>query len=184
MKIRYDKDWHECMNLKELLHSIENSKSNKPASKKRIPEGEPLELKALPKKRIKTKELSVLPHLKATVELDEVSMVSNIFRGFEFYISNFPTIEIKKKLETMILQNAGNFVQNYLVTNTHIIACRMDFKLKTLLKQFDRNIIFPVWIFDCIEKNQLLDLSPKYLLHSSEYQKVQLFHFSLKLIFL
>lgn len=76
------------------------------------------------KKRVKTnaKELNVLAQYRDT-DVSSVNVISDLFKNCEFYIVNNDSNFISKAtLEEQIVKYGGTKVQNFLFTNTHIIA--------------------------------------------------------------
>jgi len=94
--------------------------------------------------------------------------MSNIFEGFEFFISNIDEIGTsnskKSSLESMIVEHGGTKVQNFLPNSTtHIIASVIDYRTNNIIKKFDTNVYSPKWVIDCIKYQRLIPLSPLYM---------------------
>jgi|LauGreDrversion4_2_1035121.scaffolds.fasta_scaffold240809_4 hypothetical protein len=59
---------------------------------------------------------------------DQLSVINNLFKGLEFLILNLDntehSVDFKRTLESVIYENGGNKVQNYLPSTTHVIATK------------------------------------------------------------
>ena len=132
IKIRYDKDWNECMTYEEMqkmLYDSEKALRNikkKPRKNSDHSDHHDEEKNAIddvPKKRTKTsKDINVLVQYRDT-DVTSISVVSNLFKNCEFYIvNNDNSLVTKNFLEEQIVKYGGAKVQNFLFTNTHIVA--------------------------------------------------------------
>ena len=84
--------------------------------------------------------------------VSKVEVVSKIFIECEFYVINTnKKIITKHKLEKLIVANGGTKVQNFLITNTHLIASKEDLFTRNILQKYDVNIIKPDWVLDCVK---------------------------------
>jgi hypothetical protein len=52
-------------------------------------------------------------------------------------------------------------------TTTHVIAEKVDFKVKSLIEKYDMNIVRSKWIKACSERGILLELEPAYMIHTN-----------------
>lgn len=96
-----------------------------------------------------------------------------MFKNCEFLFLNLDEIinkdlQLKKELETLVVQNGGNKVQNYLPNTTHVIAFKKDVRVNNILKKNDIDIYKPKWVQDCIKYKKLMPKTPFYLIHSSK----------------
>ena len=131
VKIRYDKDWNECMTydeMQKMLYDSEKALRNmKKKGRKNSGHSDHDDDKNkdddAPKKRIKTaKEINVLSQYRDT-DVTSISVVSDLFKNCEFYIVNNDNNYVTKTfLEEQIVKYGGTKVQNFLFTNTHIVA--------------------------------------------------------------
>jgi hypothetical protein len=53
-------------------------------------------------------------------------------------------------------------------TTTHVIASREDFKVRSLVDQYDMNIVKDTWITACTERGFLLELEPAYMIYANQ----------------
>lgn len=131
VKIRYDKDWHECMTYEEMQKMLyDNEKALRNMKKKHRKNSgqsdhdeEKNQNEDGPKKRLKTaREFNVLSQYRDT-DVSSINVISNLFKNCEFYIvNNDNNYAAKSLLEEQIVKYGGTKVQNFLFTNTHIIA--------------------------------------------------------------
>jgi hypothetical protein len=97
---------------------------------------------------------------------------SDMFKGMEFYIVNVDeTVANKPYLESRIVEHGGKRVQNLMETTTHIIAASLTFKVRTLIDNYDMNILSYKWIMTCIERGFLVDLEPIYMIYANQRLK-------------
>lgn len=97
---------------------------------------------------------------------------SEMFKGMEFYIVNVDeAIANKPYLESRIVEHGGKRVQNLMETTTHIIAASLTFKVRTLIENYDMNILSYKWIITCIERGFLVDLEPIYMIYANQRLK-------------
>ena len=84
----------------------------------------------------------------------------------EFYVFQLENSkETKHQVEKAILLNNGRVVQNPMITTEYVVADRIDFKLRLLERNQQQSFTFikPQYIFNCIESETLIPLSPIYL---------------------
>ena len=132
IKIRYDKDWHECLSYEEMQKMLYDSekalrnikkKPRKNSGHSDHNEEEKNPNEDVPKKRVKTaKDINVLMQYRDT-DVTSINVVSDLFKNCEFYIINNDSNVVSKAfLEEQIVKYGGTKVQNFLFTNTHIVA--------------------------------------------------------------
>lgn len=91
----------------------------------------------------------------------EIVRKSEMFQGIEFLVVNVDEgVCNKVYLESRIAEHGGKRVQNLLPSTTHIIASRLDFKVKTIIDTYHMSIVHFQWILACIERGFLIDLEP------------------------
>jgi len=185
VKIRYDKDWYEALTESEMLEMIKSVNENKGLRNLRRENGsedednkdgdddtaEGVERKTKQRKKLKTTAYSknVYTQFQDT-DTSRIEVISNLFQDCEFYVSNLDDSLVSKQfLEENIVRYGGRKVQNFKLTNTHVIGSFIDFKLKAILAKYDINIYRPQWVLDSIKKNELMDMAPKYMLYIVPY---------------
>ena len=180
IKIRYDKNWDEGMDVKELASIIENFGEERRLKRKHkkiedIVEEEKENNVGKKKRggRVSSKSDMiniVLPRFQDT-DTSAVVIKSNIFRNCEFYVINVDEANetglTKASLERYIVENGGAKVQNLLQGTSHLIAGKHDFKVNNIIKSSGKCVIHHSWIIKCIEMSTLVDLTPKYIIYGN-----------------
>ena len=92
---------------------------------------------------------------------------STIFYPYEFYIVNSGPENPKPALEKTILANGGRVVQNLLQTTTHLLAFEPDFRTRNVIGRFKMNVIYEAWMLECVRRQRLLELEPRYMLYAT-----------------
>eukprot|EP01022_Parablepharisma_sp_SALTPOND_P011968 TRINITY_DN15277_c0_g1_i1.p1 TRINITY_DN15277_c0_g1~~TRINITY_DN15277_c0_g1_i1.p1 ORF type:complete len:732 (-),score=68.46 TRINITY_DN15277_c0_g1_i1:510-2705(-) len=174
MKIRYDKSWDDTLTLDQLHKTVidfEQGGMRLKKKNKKVEENVDGDEFSLSNKRAKLKRTAemrtiIVPHMQDT-DVSEVKRRTRIFEGLEFYIANISGESCKKAdLERIIVENGGKKVQNYLVTTTHILAEKLDFKVANIIQSTNLPIIHYCWVLKCNELGKVVDLTPKYMLHT------------------
>lgn len=78
----------------------------------------------------------------------------------------------KRNLESLVVENGGSKVQNFVHTTTHIIAAKLDIRAQNILKKNDLDIYKPKWVTDSIKYKKLVPKSPFYLTYASKNTQV------------
>lgn len=92
-----------------------------------------------------------------------------MFEGMQFYIVNTDENRASKAyLETLIVTNGGNRVQNLMSSTTHLIGARADFRVRNIVAQYGMNVIDYRWILACVERGFLVDLEPLLMVSINE----------------
>ena len=102
-------------------------------------------------------------------DTSNITKQSNLFAGFQFMIvcldevvSN--NIVKKKMMEYTIVENGGEKVQNYLPNRTtHVIAEKIDLKIRNIISQHDINVFNSKWVYDCVKLKRIIPVMPMYL---------------------
>lgn len=122
------------------------------------------------------KHSKILENFRDT-DTSSITKKSNLFAGLQFLVLSLDNVasqsSIKKKLiEFAIVENGGEKVQNYLPNiTTHVIAESTDVKIQNILSLHNINIINSKWVYDCIQYQKILPLSPMYLTSINEETK-------------
>lgn len=185
LRVRYDKPCEEAFSetdLKDLVTNFHQTRRLKRRDNLEIPDKEEEEVKSSKKKLAipppstgntpassRVRFNSKLVEFYRETDTADVVKKSDMFSGMEFYIVNIDeAIANKPQLESRIVENGGRRVQNLMDTTTHIVAARLDFKVRTLIDKFDMNILSYKWILACLERGFLIDLEPQYMIYSNE----------------
>ncbi|EHY53145.1 DNA ligase (ATP) [Exophiala dermatitidis] len=155
-KLRRDKDWRTALSLeefKDLRDNIEKEQEQKmevdDAKKKQRKGNAPARKKMITVAGYNAKAVNnaTLPD----------GPRGKVFEGLTFYIMTESTAPAPKKskleLEALVKANGGRIVQTHtVVPDTICVATRRTVKVASLQKQNNKEIVRPLWIFDCIEQ--------------------------------
>ena len=150
-RLRMDKDWQSAMTLNEFRDvraSVEKEKRDKEF---RIDE-ERRQRKTVSKK----KPLTLAGYnLRDVREARYAGPVGQVFRGLTFNIitdCSKPEKKSKVDLEEIVKANSGNIVQTQAGSEIICVAERLTVKAASVKKRGEKNLIRPIWLFDCIEQ--------------------------------
>lgn len=107
---------------------------------------------------------------------DFIQQTSDLFKGLEFLVLNLSedhsknSLE-KKNLEMLIVEHGGSKVQNYMKNTTHVIANRVDLKVKSLINSKKINVYNQKWLYECIKLERIIKVSPLFLTYANEITK-------------
>ena len=102
-------------------------------------------------------------------DTSNITKQSNLFAGFQFMIVCLDevvsqNIVKKKMMEYTIVENGGEKVQNYLPNRTtHVIAEKIDLKIRNIISQHDINVFNSKWVYDCVKLKRIIPVMPMYL---------------------
>lgn len=115
--------WFVCFSLLLQLYCFYNEGKKKGRDSSPKQENDKSDQEAMGRKRVKTtKELSVLPQFSDT-DVSHIKVEGDLFKNCEFYfVNNDNVYGTKSQLEELVWKHGGSKVQNFLMTNTHIIA--------------------------------------------------------------
>ncbi|KAI9247434.1 hypothetical protein BDA99DRAFT_525900 [Phascolomyces articulosus] len=104
------------------------------------------------------------------VDTRNIKTKTSLFSDLSFYVVSGDESTNKAQLETMIKENDGKFLQT-----THgvkyIVAGSKNPRVDGIISKDEQDIVFPKWIVDCVEEQDLVPLGPKYMLHITEATK-------------
>ncbi|KAG2456580.1 DNA ligase 4 [Polypterus senegalus] len=167
-KIRNDKEWYECMTVKDLAH-FHSKASGKLASRHvKLNEDEPDKKK---RKVAKTKKvIDVIDHFKSQ-DLSNISRVSNIFEDVEFCIMSGNSEHSKAELEKAVAQYGGIVVQNPGKDTYCIIAGIENMRVKNVIASKDFDVVQVEWLLECINAEKCVPWQPCHMIHMSPSTK-------------
>ncbi|KAG8188782.1 hypothetical protein JTE90_009176 [Oedothorax gibbosus] len=169
-KIRYDKPWHDCMNMTEL-EDLRNLAQGRLATK-RTETVDQTEEPSPKKQRLRENIISVAPHFRPT-DISDVQKVSELFKDKEICII-FSSLKKKQEIEKQIVKHGGKFVQNP-GRNTYCVVCdTVTAKVKNVMRTDKYNIVKSDWIEKCVDSKKLLSWVPTDLLHTTEETREKL----------
>jgi DNA ligase-4 len=166
------------MDLKSMLDNYEENRRLKRKHKAIDIIGDDKNTKKL--KKVKPKgEFSVLLPGNRDTDTTNVNVVSQLFKGMVFYIVNLGAQAESNKvtkqiLETFIAQYGGNKVQNYIPGVTHVIGEDLDYKTQNLIGLAKCDIYHYQWLIKCIERQELVELAPKYFVYCTESTRAKI----------
>jgi DNA ligase 4 len=171
-KLRLDKDWQSALSIGEFFDLKNNAEQMQKEEKK--------DLRIDDSRRIKrAKTLRKKPLIAAGTEdivgTPYAGAETKVFDGLTFYImseSTSPEKKTKAELEQMAKANGATIVQT--ANANEDVICVADKRLPrvaSLVKDGKKNIVRPVWLFDCIEQagidaplpGLLLDYEPRHM---------------------
>lgn len=189
-KIRFNKEWTECMSLEELkdftetlkrkVNQSESDNSEKEGEGKGSAKKNKKIKKEFDKRRQGAKTNQVLPQFQDT-DVSGVEVISALFKNCVIHIINLGDTSYDAQLaekvfyESNIARYGGKKVQNDNLDVTHYIAGKLDIRVKSIIAKYDRCIIKPKWISDCIQRGEVLDLAPRYLLYANDFMRTNNF---------
>jgi DNA ligase 4 len=149
-KIRYDKDYTEITTLKEVVEMDKEFGGHVSGSVESTSHREVLS------KIKKRKELKVMAH-RQPADVKNIDVISNIFENLSICVINGNDAD-KKKLEIMIYENGGTFVQNPTEKTDYIIAGKEVLRVKNYRKA-GMKILSPEWITQSVEQSKILPIN-------------------------
>ncbi|KAI8989544.1 hypothetical protein BDB01DRAFT_547497 [Pilobolus umbonatus] len=171
IRLRKDKGWQDVMTLSDVNEAKENGKVAI-----RRNDREQGEVKAPPakKQRVAThRSFTLLSSQQGAGSIHEESK-TNIFQGIMFYIMEGTHLLSKKELERLVMENGGTCVQNQRKAR-YIVASNADtVRVQILIRTGKYNIVLPQFVIDCIQEKDLIDISPKYMLFTTQETQKQL----------
>ncbi|CAO3595413.1 unnamed protein product [Absidia cylindrospora] len=178
IRFRHDKSWKETMTYSEIMRVRRSA-----GQKQKTFSQQDFTIDPNKKQKKSTSQRSLKSSLglvlsQQGVGTENINQVSNLFGGLNFYvIIGMNNTVTKAKLEYMIKENGGEFVQSDDKAN-YVIAGKHNIRVDSIIHKKTCNIIMPQWIFDCVAANQILPLSPKYMLYATDQTKKE---FSIKM---
>eukprot|EP00743_Colponemidia_sp_Colp-15_P010678 GILK01011788.1.p1 GENE.GILK01011788.1~~GILK01011788.1.p1 ORF type:complete len:977 (-),score=171.66 GILK01011788.1:53-2941(-) len=182
-RIRYDKDWFECMDQAGLQESVTQYRKGLINKNKRVQEqllaeeedqdgeGTTRRKKRKVITRVKRGTGGVMMQFRDT-DTSHVERKSKLFSSMEMCILNTDERKYpKQELETLIVQYGGSKVQNVREATTHILAARLDMKVRNQIQVGERDILHYQWLLECIAQKQVVPLEPKYMIHATRATK-------------
>ncbi|KAJ3693458.1 hypothetical protein LUZ60_008938 [Juncus effusus] len=172
-RIRYDKPWHECLDVQEFVNIVRSSNGTTQKAADESATENQKKIKST-KRGEKKKPLSVVPsHLLKTDFSGLKGDKTLIFSNMIFYFANVPTSYKLDYFHKLVSENGGSFSMNLNNSVTHCIASeKKGIKYQAAVRQGD--VIHYSWILDCCNEKRLLHLQPKYILFLSDASKYKL----------
>ncbi|KAG9335030.1 hypothetical protein JZ751_006171 [Albula glossodonta] len=164
-RTREDKEWHQCMTLADL-DQYRKKASGKLASRHLFidldePDKKKRKLTVKPKKAI-----GIIDHFKAQ-DLSGVTKESDMFEDVEFCILNGNDEYSKADLEKGVARCGGIVVQNPGKDTYCVIAAVENMRVKNLIASNQHDVVWAVWLQECLERNQVVPWQPRHMIHMS-----------------
>nr|XP_006639224.2 PREDICTED: DNA ligase 4 isoform X1 [Lepisosteus oculatus] len=167
-KIRDDKEWYECMTLKDL-DLFRDKASGKLASRHVHLSDEPDKKKRKVVSKPK-KVIGIIDHLKSQ-DLSCVSKVSDMFEDVEFCVMSGNEKYAKADLEKVVAQCGGVIVQNPGKDTYCVIAGVQNVRVKNLISANEYDVVQTEWLLECLEKKECVPWQPRHMIHMSPSTK-------------
>ncbi|MCL7033412.1 hypothetical protein MKW94_001154 [Papaver nudicaule] len=171
-RVRYDKPWHECLDLQSFVDLVNSSNGNTRGtdyggSQYNKPK------RAKPSGKGDKKNVSVVPSHFLRTDVSGVTEETLIFENMMFYFINVPPTHSLDHFRKMVVENGGAFSMNLNDSVTHCIAAeRKGIKFEAAKRRGD--VIHYSWVLDCCLQKRLLHLQPKYFLFLGDSSKEKL----------
>lgn len=160
-RLRLDKDWQSALSVQEFLDLKNNVEKEIKDKEFRVDDAR----RKRKKSNQSRKKILTVAGYDARHVNNEVAKYANghspdvstkVFAGLAFFVITeclHPSKKSKVELEEIVKTHGGAIVQSQnAVPDTVCIADRRTVKVASIEKSKERNIIRPVWIFDCIEQ--------------------------------
>ncbi|KAI3974480.1 hypothetical protein MKX01_017973 [Papaver californicum] len=171
-RVRYDKPWHECLDLQSFVDLVNSSNGNtRGADYGGSQYNKPK--RAKPSSKGDKKNVSVVPSHFLRTDVSGVTEETLIFENMMFYFINVPPTHSLDLFRKMVVENGGAFSMNLNDSVTHCIAAeRKGIKFEAAKHRGD--VIHYSWVLDCCLQKRLLHLQPKYFLFLGDSSKEKL----------
>ncbi|XP_029460405.1 DNA ligase 4 [Rhinatrema bivittatum] len=173
-KIREDKEWHECMTVKDL-NELRARASGKLASRHVDVLNEPHEKKRKTVTK-SSKVIDIIEHLKAP-DLSTVKKVSDIFEDLEFCVMSGTHDHSKSELENKITGCGGLVVQNPGQDTYCVVAGVENVRVRNIISSNKNDVVTVEWLLQCIDANKHVAWLPCHMIHMCPSTKQ---HFALE----
>ncbi|KFK27271.1 hypothetical protein AALP_AA8G360400 [Arabis alpina] len=171
-KVRYDKPWHECLDVQAFVELVNSSNGTTQKQKEtESTQDNPKVIKS--SRRGEKKNVSLVPSQFIQTDVSGIKGKTSIFSNMIFYFVNVPRSHSLDAFHKMVVENGGKFSMNINNSVTHCIAAESS-GLKYQAAKRQRDVIHFSWILDCCSRNNLLHLQPKYFLHLTDVSRTKL----------
>ncbi|KAI8362261.1 ATP dependent DNA ligase domain-containing protein [Mortierella sp. GBAus27b] len=167
LHIREDKDSTSCMAMSEVHRMFREFKGKLST---RQYDTKISGMAAKPKRKLAGPRKTTQAHLLHTIvgDMSTVKVETDLFKGQVFWVVRGDEQQSKADLEVIIKRFGGKQSQSDQMENTIIIAGQNGPDLLGLKKKGHRNIVFPMWIRDCVKEQRLVPLNPKYMMFTTK----------------
>ncbi|XP_023637190.1 DNA ligase 4 isoform X2 [Capsella rubella] len=171
-KVRYDKPWHECLDVQAFVELVNSSNGTTQKQKEtESTQDNPKVNKS--SKRGEKKNVSLVPSQFIQTDVSDIKGKTSVFSNMIFYFVNVPRSYSLDTFHKMVVENGGKFSMNLNNSVTHCIAAESS-GIKFQAAKRQRDVIHFSWILDCCSRNKMLPLQPKYFLHLTDASRTKL----------
>uniref|UniRef100_A0A1J3K4K0 DNA ligase n=1 Tax=Noccaea caerulescens TaxID=107243 RepID=A0A1J3K4K0_NOCCA len=171
-KVRYDKPWHECLDVQAFVELV-NSSNGTTQKQKESESTQDIPIVNKSSKRGEKKNVSLVPSQFIQTDVSDIKGKTSIFSNMIFYFVNVPQSYSVDTFRKMVVENRGKFSMNLNNSVTHCIAAESS-GIKYQAAKRQRDVIHFSWVLDCCSRNNLLPLQPKYFLHLTDASRTKL----------
>jgi DNA ligase-4 len=159
MKIRDDKEWHQCMSFREL----EQMKSQGTLASNSLNSDDYNEQPE--KKKRKLMERPTVSSLNRMADVSDVKIERHLFENKEFFVAPFSGVcneYTKNSLEKLIVENGGKLSAAPLPGKTFCIIANNNNTIivKKYINSGKYNVVKPDWLLRCINEKRFIDWNP------------------------
>ncbi|KAG5594747.1 hypothetical protein H5410_035979 [Solanum commersonii] len=178
-KVRYDKPWHECLDVQselfvipvsafvDLVHSTNGTTQRE--DNYGVEQGDESKSIRSSRKREK-KNVSAVPSHFVLTDVSRIKGETSMFSDMVFYFANVPSSHTLQSLHKMVVEHGGAFSMNLNKSVTHCIAAESR-GIKFQAAKLHGDVIQCSWLVDCCLQKKLLPLQPKYFVFLSDSTK-------------
>ncbi|XP_018511250.1 DNA ligase 4 isoform X2 [Brassica rapa] len=172
-KVRYDKPWHECLDVQAFVELVNSSNGTTQKQKEsESTQDNPKVIKSS-KRGGEKKNVPHVPSQFIQTDVSDIKGKTSIFSNMIFYFVNLPRSHSLDTFHKMVVENGGKFSMNLNNSVTHCIAAESS-GIKYQAAKRQRDVIHFSWVLDCCSRNNLLPLQPKYFLHLTDASRTKL----------
>ncbi|CAH2069661.1 unnamed protein product, partial [Thlaspi arvense] len=173
-KVRYDKPWHECLDVQDFVELVNSSNGTTQKQKESESTQEhPKVIKS--SKRGEKKSVSLVPPQFIQTDVSDIKGKTSIFSNMIFYFVNLPRSHSLDTFHKMVVENGGKFSMNLNNSVTHCIAAESS-GIKYQAAKRQRDVIHFSWVscsFD-VSSNEKAPTSRRYFLHLTDASRTKL----------
>ncbi|XP_013667043.2 DNA ligase 4 isoform X1 [Brassica napus] len=172
-KVRYDKPWHECLDVQAFVELVNSSNGTTQKQKESESTQDNPKVTKTSKRGGEKKNVPLVPSQFIQTDVSDIKGKTSIFSNMIFYFVNLPRSHSLDKFHKMVVENGGKFSMNLNNSVTHCIAAESS-GIKYQAAKRQRDVIHFSWVLDCCSRNNLLPLQPKYFLHLTDASRTKL----------
>ncbi|KAI9322804.1 ATP dependent DNA ligase domain-containing protein [Dichotomocladium elegans] len=170
ISFRQDKAWKDVMSWNEMNNA--RRQGTIAGQKRRASEQNIMDHKRSRQRQTASKATKLHKILESQQGLyaRNITTKSMLFSGLTFCVATGDNKYTKHDLEALIKENGGAFIQQARAAQ-YIIAGDQNIIVQAIISQKMHDVIIPQWLVDCVESQDMVPLSPKYMLYTTEKTK-------------